>query len=197
LSSELASKQELIRVLRRDAEQSDQLKAELQLRDQRIKALESERLVAQGQAERRARDLERLTESAQQATGSTAEIEALHAELDAHKTLIQSLLLDLDRTADGEDTLAETQPVISTREASVGRHAETIEDPHATIQRREAPAGGAGDEPHSTAPDTTWPPLSATDVQRALEAPDTEQTLVLDTRESLLQGQRRVKKAEG
>ncbi len=196
LSAELASKQELIRVLRRDAEQCDQLKAELQLRDQRIRALKSDNQTAKDRAERLARDLKQLTESAEQADSSVSELEALHAELDACKTLNWSLPSDLDRTGDPEHKLAEKQRVISTLEASVDRHAQTIADLHATIEQLEAQAGGRGDEQRSAALDGTLPPLSGTDVQRVLEMTDMEQTVVIDMSESLIEGQPRVKKAK-
>ena len=139
---------------------------------------------------RLAQDLEDLTESAQDADTSASELEALHAELDARKTLIKSLRSDLDRLSSLEDKLEEKRGVIAKLEESVDRHAMTIEDLHATIDRLKSKGGRRSGKRSREPVDVTLPPLSSTDVQRALEEPEVDHTIAIDMRESLIEARR-------
>jgi chromosome segregation ATPase len=196
LGAELASKQELVRALRRDAEGAQKLKEELRLRDQRIRELEAANRNAQQEALRLTRELDDVAESAQQRADSVSEVAALHAELDARKTLIKSMRSDLKRLSYMEEEVEEKRQVIAKLEDSVDRHSKTIEDLHATIDRLRTQDSRTPVTRRLLETGETLPPLSGTDVQRALEDPEVEHTIAIDMRESLIEARRTVNKTD-
>jgi chromosome segregation ATPase len=196
LSAELESKQELVAALRRDAEGVQNLRDQLGAKDRRISELQSANRVAQEDAERLARDVEDLTERAQTEVDSASEVDALRAELDARKTLIQSMRSDLKRLGTMDAKLEEKRQVIGKLEDSVDRHTKTIQDLHATINRLREHNARKPAMRKLLSSGETLPPLSSTDVQRALEDPDVEHTIAIDMRESLIEARRSVNKAD-
>jgi len=192
LTSELQSKQELISALRSDAETSQHLRDELRTKEQRISELESANRGAREDAQRLAREVEDLTERAQSEIDSASEVEALRAELDARKSLIQSMRSDLKRLGNMEAELDEKRQVIGKLEDSVDRHAQTIQDMHATIDRLREQSARKPVTRKLLATGETLPPLSSADLQRALEDSEVEHTIAIDMRESLIEARRSV-----
>ena len=102
MSSELESKKELIRALRRDAEGVDRLKADAMLKDREIERLKAEVASAERRAEQSA------------------------AKLAARKALIESLQADQDRIGALEASVEEKRNVIEELESSINRYGNTI-----------------------------------------------------------------------
>src|SRR5690606_9917616 len=95
LASELDSKKDLIRALRRDAETADRLKAEAKRKDADVAGLNTELRALHERNAALEAELKHLKDAAAHDEGEqAAELEAMRAELDARKTLIKSLRAD-------------------------------------------------------------------------------------------------------
>jgi len=196
LQSDISSKQELIRALRRGAEETDRLKGDGKLKDREIAELTAEKLKAEGRSAELLEELETLSDSKEQHNQDAAELEALRAELEARKTLINSLRADAERIESLEARLEEKQDVISKLETSISGHANTLVELKRSVntwQRKytELKASKTGIESTST----ELPRLTQTGV-RALErlereaGGDPNHTVAIDMRESLLEARR-------
>jgi predicted RNase H-like nuclease (RuvC/YqgF family) len=189
LTSEIESKQELARALRRDAESVDRVKTEARLKDKEIAGLYRD----QRQAEKRIAELGAELESLRDAAASVnthekSELEAVRAELDARKTLIKSLRADADRVATLETRLEEKRDIVAKLEASINKHVETI----AELKRSGEMWRKKYQELRSRDPAATSmeiPALSQTDVAalQELERTDVagENTIAIDMRRPL------------
>jgi len=180
LASELESKRELIAALRRETSQAGTAKKDLKAKDREIVRLNE----AQCQWELRESALQGQLAELQEDTSDTSEVKALQADLDARKSLVDSLRSDIERLAPLEEKLSEKHHIIDKLEASVNRQASTIAELHQTVAtwRRRFSALKGGHEQNHTAPQL--PRLTETDV-RALENMPADQTMAIDMSESL------------
>ncbi len=127
-TSEIESKHELIGALRRTAEGVGQLKGDSKAKDKKIARLTREKEQAVQHAAELTEEFKILTASTLTGIDTTAELEAVRAELDARKSLIESLRGDAERAQALEDQLEQKRFVISTLETSIDRHASTISE---------------------------------------------------------------------
>jgi chromosome segregation ATPase len=199
LASELESKQELVRALRRDAEASDRLKTESKIKDKEIATLHKERR----QTERQISELnEALSEQSEhQNDEGIAELEAVRAELEARKTLIKSLRADADRVTALENRLEEKREIVTTLEASINKHVETIAELKRTgdaWRKKYLALRGK----HSSSTSSELPVFSETDVAalQQLESTDVatpEHTIAIDMRRPLSEARRKATQSKG
>jgi predicted RNase H-like nuclease (RuvC/YqgF family) len=144
-------------------------------------------------------ELDAIKESAQdESSDDLAELEAMRAELDARKTLIKSLRADASRVRNLESELEEKRAIVTTLEASINRHAETIADLKrgADLWKRKYKALQGG---NTSTTSTELPMLTKTDVAalQQLESADTQadHTIAIDMRQPLREARR--KSSEG
>jgi len=195
LASELDSKKELISALRKDAERADRLESEANARDEDIEKLRFEKEESDRRVAELTEDLESLQESAEdQNMQESMELQAVRAELDARKTLIDSLRADAARLGALEASLEEKRQVIGKLEDSMNRQAGTItelknsishwQNRYAALRTKQGPADSNS---------VDLPVLSDADL-RAIEklesATPAEKTIAIDMRESLLEARR-------
>ncbi len=127
-SSEIDSKHELIGALRRGAVGIGQLKGVDRAKDREIARLTKEKQRAEKHAAELTQEFKILTVSTLTGIDSAAQLEAVRAELDARKGLIESLRGDAERAQALEAQLEEKRFVITTLETSIDRHARTISE---------------------------------------------------------------------
>jgi chromosome segregation ATPase len=195
LSSELDSKKDLIRALRRDAETVDRLKADAKRKDLDSAAMHKELRELRERNAALGTELAQLKEeSATDESEQAAELEAMRAELDARRTLIKSLRADQDRAHALETSLEEKREVIAELEASLNRHVHTIAELKRNVdtwKRKFQGTTGAG-----ATGTATLPGLTETDVrviehlEIAVEAGNSDATVAIDMRRSLLEARR-------
>jgi chromosome segregation ATPase len=125
-NSEIESKQVLIGALRRDAEGIGKLKGDGRVKDQEIARLMQEKQDAEQRAAEVSEEFEILTASTLTGRDAVKELEAVRAELDARKCLIDSLRSDAARAKDLEAQLEQKRNVISQLEASIDQHVSSI-----------------------------------------------------------------------
>ncbi len=197
LASELESKAELIGALRKDAEAVARLKDDAQTKDSDIAKLRAEK----ENADRRAVELdEELTDlrecSADQSAQESTELETVRAELEARKTLIDSLRADANRLVSLEANLDEKRNVVAKLENSMNRQAGTITELKQSVsnwQNKYARLKASQRSASAASTSAALPTLSDTDLL-AIESIETgdhdERTIAIDMRESLLEARR-------
>jgi chromosome segregation ATPase len=188
-SAEIGSKHELISALRQDTEGIGRLKGDGRVKDQEIARL----VIEKEQAVQHAAE---LTASTLTGIDTAAQLEAVRAELEARKSVIESLRGDAERAQALEAQLEEKRGVIAKLEVSVDRHAGSIAElqqtvaswraKYAALKSREPSAGSA------TSP--ALPVLTGGELQSLESAEDvsgdlTDATVSVDMRESLLKTQ--------
>jgi len=197
VTSELESKKELVRALRRDVESVDRSKTDGKAKDRELDELRAQLKRAEQQAANATMEADALREAASQHDDESAELESLRAELEARKTLIKSLRADQERAASMRASLDQKQEAIEQLEASMNKHAGTIAE-----LRRNADAWKRkyqllkGDSATATT-SVNLPTLSDTDV-RVVEEFDKDSknkpdaTIAIDMRRSLLEARRTI-----
>ncbi len=125
-TSEINSKHQLIDALRRDVEGAGRLKGDGEAKDQAISQLKREKQLAQKHAAKLTEEFKILTASTLTGVDAVAELDAIRSELDARKSLIESLRGDAERSEALDAQLEEKRHVISTLETSIDRHVSTI-----------------------------------------------------------------------
>ncbi len=105
VTSELESKKELVRALRRDAEGVDRVKTDGKIKDRELDELRAQLKRAEQQAANAMMEADALREAASQHSEESAELESLRAELEARKTMIKSLRADQERVASMRSSL--------------------------------------------------------------------------------------------
>jgi predicted RNase H-like nuclease (RuvC/YqgF family) len=196
VSSELESKKELVRALRRDGDGADRLKNESKQKDRELEELRAKVQRAEAKASEAAEQLAVLREtSASKANEEQAELETLRSELEARKTVIKSLRADQDRVTALQASLEEKRDVIEQLEASINRHSNTIAELRrsADTWKRKYQAL-KGDSPTATT-SVNLPSLSDTDVRVIEQFEKTgggknDATIAIDMRRSLLEARR-------
>ena len=127
VSSELESKKELVRALRRDTDGAERLKADARSKDREIDDLKAGCSAPSARPREAAEQLATLRETAaDKASEEQSELEELRSELEARKTLIKSLRSDQERVAALQASLDEKRDIIGQLEASINKHSNTI-----------------------------------------------------------------------
>ena len=195
-SAEIGSKQDLIGALRRDAEGIGRLKGDGRVKDQEIARLMREKEQAEKQAAEFSEEFDVLTASTLTGIDTAAELEAVRAELDARKTVIESLRGDAERVQALEAQLEEKRVLISKLEASIDRHAGSIAELQQTIAswRAKYAALKSRDPSAESATSPALRELTGEELQSLESAEDvsgdlTDATVSVDMRESLLKAQ--------
>jgi chromosome segregation ATPase len=132
-AAEIDSKQVLIGALRHDAESFGRLKGDSRAKDQEIARLTREKQEAERSAADARAEFEILSASTLTGIDVAKELEAVCAELDARKSLIDSLRGDADRAKALESQLDEKRNVISKLEISIDRHVSSIAELQQTV----------------------------------------------------------------
>ncbi len=132
-NSEIDSKHELIDALRRDVEGIGRLKGAIKTKDKEIARLVKEKQHAQQHAAELTEEFKILTASTLTGIDAAAELEAVRAELDARKTLIESLRADAARAQALEAQLEKKRDVISKLEASIDRHVSSLAESQQSV----------------------------------------------------------------
>jgi chromosome segregation ATPase len=195
-SAEIGSKQELISALRQDTEGIGRLKGDGRVKDQEIARL----MIEKGQAEQHAAELTAefniLTASTLTGIDTAAELEAVRAELEARKSVIESLRGDAGRAQALEAQLEEKRDVIAKLEVSVDRHAGSIAELQQTIASWRAKYAALKTQVPSTAsitsrvpPGLTGDELQSLDCAEDVSGDLIDATVSVDMRKSLLTAQ--------
>jgi chromosome segregation ATPase len=194
VSSELESKKELVRALRRDTDGVDRVRTESK---REVEELKAKLQRAEAQATKTAQELAALREADHgKKDEEHAELEALRADLEARKTLIKSLRSDQERIAPLQASLQEKQEIISQLEAAMNKHSGTITELKRSVETwKRKYLALKGDSPTATT-SVNLPSLADTDV-RVIEQLDKkagglkqEATIAIDMRRSLLEARR-------
>ena len=166
MSSELESKKELVRALRRDTDGADRVKTEARNKDREVEELKAKLQRAERQAGEAAEELAALREAAaSKASEEQSELEALRSELEARKTLIKSLRSDQERVAPLQASLDEKREIIEQLEAAMNRHSNTIAELRRSAETWKRKYHALkGDSPTATT-SVNLPSLSDTDVR--------------------------------
>ena len=131
--SEIDSKHVLIDALRRDLKEVKQLKGAIKTKEKENTRLVKEQEQAQQHAANLAEEVKILNASALMGIDATTELEAVRAELDVRKTLIESLRGDAERAQALETQLEEKRDVVSKLEASVDRHVNALAESQQSV----------------------------------------------------------------
>ena len=131
--SEIDSKHVLIDALRRDLKEVKQLKGAIKTKEKENTRLVKEKEQAQQRAEKLTEEIKILNASALMGIDATTELEAVRAELDVRKTLIESLRGDAERAQALETQLEEKRDVVSKLEASVDRHVSALAESQQSV----------------------------------------------------------------
>jgi chromosome segregation ATPase len=189
-NSEIHSKQDLIGALRRDAKDIGRLRGDGRVKDQEIARLQTEKEQAEQRVAEVSEEFSILSASTLTGIDASAELEAVRAELDARKVLIDSLRGDADRAKALESELDKKRSMIGRLEASIDRYATTISELRAsneTWKQRcadSAHAGNAGG-PLSSLSDEELQALTGADNDSDIS----DSTIAVDMRASLLEAQ--------
>jgi len=131
--SDIDSKHVLIDALRRDLKEVKQLKGTIKTKEKENTRLVKEKDQAQQHAEKLAEEVKILNASALMGIDATTELEAVRAELDVRKTLIESLRGDAERAQALETQLEKKRDVVSKLEASVDRHVNALAESQQSV----------------------------------------------------------------
>jgi len=131
--SEIDSKHVLIDALRRDLKEVKQLKDAIKTKEKENTRLVKEQAQAQQHAANLAEEVKILNASALMGIDATTELEAVRAELDVRKTLIESLRGDAERAQALETQLEEKRDVVSKLETSVDRHVNALAESQQSV----------------------------------------------------------------
>ncbi len=131
--AEIDSKHVLIDALRRDLKEVKQLKGAIKTKEKENTRLVKEQEQAQQHAANLAEEVKILNASALMGIDATTELEAVRAELDVRKTLIESLRGDAERAQALETQLEEKRDVVSKLEASVDRHVNALAESQQSV----------------------------------------------------------------
>ncbi len=191
--SDIGSKHELIDALRRDAEGIGRLKGDSRVKDQEIARLTREKQQALQQAAEITGKFKILTAATLTGIDTAVELEAIRAELDARKSLIESLRGDAERAADLETQLEEKRFVISTLETTIDRHVSSIAELQQSVAASKAQYAALklSDSSPASAIAAALPELTDADLQAEEVVEDVsgdlkDPTTPVDMRESLL-----------
>ena len=206
LSSELDSKNDLVKALRLQLENGVELKTTAKQRDKKIFEQQHELDRRQKELDRSAREIAELKDeieaenerAAEETVVDNAELVALKAELDARKTMIKSLKADAERAESLEARLEAKREAVNALEEAIDQHSETISELKRSVDTWKAKyqaAKGAElkDEDHTM---TELPALTDTeiDVLRELEGSTEDapaQTVAIDMRDALKEARRK------
>ena len=131
--SDIDSKHVLIDALRRDLKEVKQLKGTIKTKEKENTRLVKEKEQAQQRAAKLTVEIKILNASALMGIDATTELEAVRAELDVRKALIESLRGDAERAQALETQLEEKRDVVSKLEASVDRHVSTLAESQQSV----------------------------------------------------------------
>ena len=191
--SDIGSKHELIDALRRDAEGIGRLKGDSRVKDQEIARLTREKQQALQHAAEITGKFKILTAATLTGIDTAVELEAIRAELDARKSLIESLRGDAERAADLETQLEEKRFVISTLETTIDRHVSSIAELQKSVAASKAQYAALklNDSSPASAIAAALPELTDADLQAEEVVEDVsgdlkDPTTPVDMRESLL-----------
>ncbi len=189
--AEIDSKHALIDALRRDVEEIGRLKGVDRAKDQEIARLTKEKQHAQQRAAKLTEEFKLLNASTLTDIHTAAELETVRAELDARKTLIESLRGDAARAQVLEAQLEEKRDVISRLEASIDRHVGSLAESQqsvATWKEKYASLKARNPSPESTiAREPTEEELQAQESAEDISEDLTSETAPHDMSESLLE----------
>jgi hypothetical protein len=195
-SAEIGSKQDLISALRRDTEGIVRLKGDGRVKDQEIAQLMREKDRAELHAAELTAEFNILTASTLTGIDTDAELEAVRAELEARKSVIESLRGDAGRAQALEVQLEEKREVIANLEVSIDRHAGSIAELRQTIEswrvkyaalKTQAPSTASATSP--VPPGLTGDELQSLDCAVDVSGDLTDATISADMRKSLLKTQ--------
>lgn len=144
--AEIESKQELIRALRRDAEKVGRLTGDGRAKDKEIERLLREKTYAEKHAADVTEEFKVLAATTLTSIDAETEIKALRAELDARKSLVESLRGDAERTKQLETQLDEKRAVIEQLESSVDRHVKSLAEMQDVIGKWKTAASTLGSD---------------------------------------------------
>lgn len=191
--SDIGSKHELIDALRRDAEGIGRLKGDSRVKDQEIARLTREKQQALQHAAEITGKFKILTAATLTGIDTAVELEAIRAELDARKSLIESLRGDAERAQDLETQLEEKRFVISTLETTIDRHVSSIAELQQSVAASKAQYAALklNDSSPASAIAAALPELTDADLQAEEVVEDVsgdlkDPTTPVDMRESLL-----------
>jgi len=195
-SAEIGSKQELISALRQDTEGIGRLKGDGRVKDQEIARLMIEKEQAEQHAAELTAEFNILTASTLTGIDTAAELEAVRAELEARKSVIESLRGDAGRAQALEAQLEEKRDVIAKLEVSVDRHAGSIAELQQTIASWRGKYAALKTQVPSTASSTSRVPpgltgdeLQSLDCAEDVSGDLIDATVSVDMRKSLLTAQ--------
>lgn len=195
MSAEIESKQVLITALRRDTEGIGRMKGDGRVKDQEIARLTREKVEAEQHAVEISQEFDILTASTMTGRDAIKELDAVRAELDARKSLIDNLRGDANRTKDLEALLEEKRGVISQLEASIDQHVASIAELQKTVAEWRTRFEDLKSNPAAfeTAPLPSLTELSDADLQSIGFADNGDEsyeaTISLDMRETILKSQ--------
>ncbi len=175
--AEIESKQELILALRRDAEKVGRLTGDGRAKDKEIERLAREKDFAEKHAADVTEEFKVLAASTLTNIDADTELKALRAELDARKSMVDSLRGDAERAKQLETQLDEKRAVIEKLESSVDRHVKSLAEMQEVIGKWKSAASALGpDENAGTATSSTLSELSDDELAslRSLEDVDVD-----------------------
>ncbi len=191
--AEIDSKQDLIGALRQDTEGIGRLKGDSRLKDQEISRLKTEKEHAEQHAAELSAEFKILSASTMTGIDAVAELEAVRTELDARKSVIESLRGDAERAQALEAQLEEKRAVIAKLEALIDRHAKSIAELQRTAGSWKAKYAALKSRDFATESATSpaLPELTGEELQSLESAEDvsgdlTDATVSIDMRNSLL-----------
>ena len=180
----------------------DRFKADSKVQDRSVEDLKRALQKAERRIEEQAKEMSVMRAAAGKSNDESAELEALRAELEARKVMIKSLRADQDRVAALQATIDEKSEIVRQLEASLNRHSNTIVElkrgADGWKRKYQAVKGSSSTAETSV----SVPTLSETDV-RVIEqldkdvTTDTESTIAIDMRSSLLEARRTQAKGGG
>ncbi|MGI9257744.1 MAG: hypothetical protein ACR2QQ_02810 [Gammaproteobacteria bacterium] len=142
--AEIDSKQELIRALRRDAEKVGRLTGDGRAKDKEIERLVREKDFAEKHAADVTEEFKVLAATTLTNIDAETELKVLRAELDARKSLVNSLRGDAERTKQLETQLDEKRAVIEQLESSVDQHVKSLAEMQEVIGKWKSAASALG-----------------------------------------------------
>lgn len=197
-TSEIDSKHVLIDSLRRDNKEVGQLRSTIKSKDKENARLVKETKQAQQHAAKLTEEFKILTDECNALNASAligidaeTELDAVRAELDVRKTLIESLRVDAERAQTLEAQLKKKRDVISKLEASIDQHVSTLAESQQSVTTwKEKYASLKSRDPSSEstiAPELTEEELQAQESAEDVSEDLTEATAPHDMRKSLLE----------
>lgn len=203
-NSEIDSKHALIGGLQQDAEGTARLKGDGRAKDQEIARLTREKQHAEQDAAELKDEFKIFTASTLTGVDAMAELEAVRAELDARKSLIESLRGDAARALALEAQLEEKRNVISKLEAYIDQHVNTL------VDLQESIATWKGKYAAPTSRSSSSDPLTSTDPTELIEEEPkplesvedvstghADETVSINMRKSLFEAQKVARSPEG